>query len=114
VRVAHISRGGPDRVIVVAGIRIGFEDHPTMGPCPVTARGTERRLGPRHPFWGAATQWIAGGRRLNADGVCVWEPEPDPTAGFVHIGGRNWATPTLAAHLSERLASAPTKRDGGR
>jgi hypothetical protein len=91
--------GGKDHVIVVDGERYPFEDHPQLGPCPLTKRGAERRLGPRHRFWLAATLWIEQGRRLDASGVCVWDPPPNPFAGMVHLGGRHWATPAVAARL---------------
>jgi len=105
IRVVHICVGGPDRVIVLpSGKRVRFEDHAVFGPIPLNRKGDPTEIGPRNVFWKAVTRWYQTGKRVDADGVCVWEPEPDPTAGFVHLGGRNWATPTLAAHLSERLA----------
>jgi len=91
--------GGGDRVIIVDNERYPFEDHPHFGPCPLTRRGAERHLGPRHLFWAAVTLWIAQGRRLDGRGLCVWDPAPDPFAGMVHLGGRHWAMPSVAARL---------------
>lgn len=81
--------GGPDCVIVVNSERIAFEDHPQMGPCPLTRTGTSRPLGHRHAFWDAVTRWYDGGKVVR-DGVCVWTPEPSPLDGAVHVGGRHW------------------------
>jgi hypothetical protein len=94
--------GGADRTILVGGRSYTFEDHPHFGPCPLTTKGKELDLGPRSPFWAAATAWIEQGRRLAEDGTCVWDPPPDPFAGLVHLGGRHWTTPEIAARLGLR------------
>jgi hypothetical protein len=113
--LVHVCVGGPDRVIVLAsGRRVRFEDHAVFGPTPLDRAGNVAHLGPRHAFWEAVTRWYQGGKRLDANGVCVWEPEPDPLAGAVHLGGRHWATPTLAAHLRAKLAASEPKPDGAR
>ena len=94
--------GGPDRKIVAGGKEHTFEDHRMFGPMPLNRRGDPRYLGPRSPFWRAVTLWYEQGKRLDAEGRCVWDEPPDPLAGMVNIGGRNWATPELAARFKTR------------
>ena len=84
-----VLTGGPDRVIAVDGKDYLFEDHPRLGPCPITKSGRERRLGPRHSFWRAVTQWYEQGREIE-NGKCKWSEPPDPLANAVHLGGRHW------------------------
>lgn len=101
--VACLLVGGPIRIIVVDGIEQLFEDHPRLGPCPVTKRGTERHLGPRHRFWLAVTQWYQGGKLLDENGRCIWIEPPDPTEGMVRVGKRDWMPRDMAERLSARL-----------
>ncbi len=98
--IACILVGGADRVIQVKGVDYPFEDHPQLGPCPVNARGQEKRLGPRHAFWGAVTAWVEQGRRIGEDGRCLWEP-PDPFHGMdvVQLGPRTFATRDVAERV---------------
>jgi len=86
--------GGPTLQIVVGTKVYGFEMHPYLGPCPVTNRGAERKLGNRHPFWAAASLWAEQGRQVE-DGFCVWRMPPPPK--LQHLGGRQY----LVIHNSE-------------
>lgn len=99
--------GGTDRVIVVAGRDYHFEDHPQLGPCPMTNKGEARELRPQHRFWHAVTCWYEQGRQFGADGRCIWAEPPDPMAGMVHLGGRHWAFPETAEHFLGSRAKQP-------
>lgn len=101
--IACLLTGGPDHVIEVNGVKERFEDHLRLGPCPTTKTGKERTLGPRHAFWTAVTQWYAGDKKMRADGLCEWAPEPDPRIGMVRVGKNAWAPPEMVAELAERL-----------
>ena len=46
----------------------------TARPIVVTRRSTTvPQPGGRHPFWRAVALWHAQGRRVSADGLCVWD-----------------------------------------
>lgn len=88
---AHISYGGPTRVITDAkGKRWTFEMHPYCGPIVLDKHGNpmSRQLGEKSPFWEATTRWCQGGQRLNEVGECVWEPEKKPI--LEHIVGKHY------------------------
>lgn len=85
-----ILEGGPIQTLDAGGKRFLFEFHPYCGPVVVNAKTHEplsRQPGERNAFWVAVTQWAKQGKRV-VDGVCVWEPEPEPE--MVHLGGRHW------------------------
>lgn len=72
-----------------------FEFHDFLGPTVVGKHGDPMKVQPseRSPFWPALERWLAGGRRVDADGVCVWDPAPEPPPrvgvdGVTRIGRR--------------------------
>lgn len=102
--------GGPARIIVVDGVEQLFEDHPRLGPCPVTKTGKERHLAPRHRFWHAVTQWYQSGKALSADGRCVRGEPEDSTEGMVQVGKRTFMPREMFERITEKLAANKTKR----
>ena len=91
MKLISISVGGPTRVITDAkGKRWTFEMHPQCGPAVLNAHGdpTDKQPGAKNPFWHAVTRWEQGGHRLDANGECVWEEEPQPV--LEHIVGKHY------------------------
>lgn len=105
-RAACILVGGSDRKIKVGAVVYLFEDHPSMGPCPVTPTGRERMLAPHSAFWTAVTRWYDDGKQIDAEGLCVWTPPPDPREGMVLVPGVGWMSPEMAAELMAAFAPA--------
>lgn len=60
--------------ILCAGRGFYFEAGAASRPIVVTRRG-QPALQPstRHPFWRAVALWNGQGRRMSADGLCVWD-----------------------------------------
>ncbi|WP_157900207.1 hypothetical protein [Rhodoferax koreensis] len=83
-------------LIEVDGNRFHFEMHHWCGPAVLTAGGdiATNQPGPRHPFWTAVTLWGWQGRKVDADGLCVWEKPVEPE--YVHIVGRHYAAANSA------------------
>ena len=104
----------PEFDIVVRGERIRFELHWYSGPTPITKRGNVRELGPRHPFWSAATSWIVQGKRIGADGVCIWEPKRERP--LVHLWGKHYfvGTPEQAEAFKAKAAATVAEKDARR
>ena len=71
MKVACVLVGGDDFKISASGTVYEFEMHPYMGPCP------KQKLGNRHPFWFAVSQWSEQGRKVGEDGLCVWYHEAE-------------------------------------
>ena len=81
--------GGPDRKIIDStGREWLFNDHPRLGPIPLTQTGNSmsREPGPRSPFWKAVNNWYSQGKSI-ADDVCIWQ-EPEPEGEVRKIDGR--------------------------
>lgn len=102
--------GGPDRWITDwRGKRWRFEDHPRMGPCVLTPKTGEpaANFPPENsPFWDAVQCWYDQGKRLDANGECVWE-EPVPLR-VRHIGGGNYEpVPAGEESVSDKLIRFP-------
>ena len=74
--------------ILVGGEAIPFEFSEFFGPMPVTKRGAEKHLGPKHLFWRAVSLWKFQGSRM-AGKVAVWHEPKAPV--FSHLGGKNYA-----------------------
>jgi len=104
----------PEFDIVVRGERIRFELHWYCGPTPLTKRGGVRELGPRHPFWLAATLWLAQGKRIGNEGLCIWEPEPEPE--LIHLWGKHYfrGTPEEAEAFKAKAAATVAAKDARR
>lgn len=65
------SFGGDELDITTSKGVVRFEFSQLFGPMPVTKTGTERELGPRHPFWRAASLWKLQGCRTE-NGEAIW------------------------------------------
>lgn len=96
MRAIHICFAPPEQRIRVGERVFVFEFHDYLGPTVLGKNGDplKNQPGKRSTFWPALEAWLAGGRRVDENGVCVWEPvpaEPPPQVGvdgIVHIGGR--------------------------
>lgn len=84
--VIHISLGGPDRKISVGGKILTFEDHPYCGPVLLKRNGDPARHQP-NDFLEAASLWCQQGRRLDENGIAIWDTESKPITQ--HMGGRH-------------------------
>jgi hypothetical protein len=82
--------GGPEYDIVVRGRTYHFEMHPYNGPNLINPDGSVKVKQPaeRDPFWRAVALWEKQGRRLEAEGRCVWDLEPVPV--IRHLRGRQY------------------------
>ena len=94
-----ILGGGDEYAIHIDGEVYRFEFHDRFGPLPLTKTGRERSLGPKHKFWTVVTWWSQQGRRVDENGVCIWEQPKSEFEGLVHLGGRNWGSPEMARSL---------------
>lgn len=60
--------------IICEGRGFYFAGTGATRPIVVTRRGTSaQQPGGRHPFWRAVALWEGQGRRISADGLCVWD-----------------------------------------
>jgi hypothetical protein len=60
--------------ILCAGRGFYFEPAAASRPIVVTRRGQPApQPSTRHPFWRAVALWNGQGRRMSADGLCVWD-----------------------------------------
>ena len=84
---ACLLTGGPEFKIRVRGKTFVFE-FPTYygGPAALTKRGDIARAQPTY-FLEAASLWHKQGRRMTADGYCIWTPKPKQI--LKHLGGRH-------------------------
>lgn len=84
--VVCILQGGP--VYQIDGI--SFEWNERFGPAVVDKREEilDKQPGPRHRFWKAVTWWAQQGRRLTAEGICIYD-EPKPLR-LVRLAGRQY------------------------
>lgn len=89
---ANLLVGGPDRMIKdESGDIIKFEEHPYCGPVALNKKGDplENQPGGKASFWRVHHWWVDQGKKIDAEGFCVWE-KPKPTHKKVHMGGRHW------------------------
>jgi hypothetical protein len=108
---AHVSLGGPERVIHVDGRDWRFEDHEFHGPSPLNKRGDPidpERVPQR--VWVALTQWYQGGKRLDGDGKALWDEPVDETAAGLADGslvkvGRNIYPKETYERIAAKLAA---------
>jgi hypothetical protein len=99
----HLSTGGPDRWITDSQqVEWKFEDHPRFGPIRLNKRGDMHKVQPgaRSAFWPAWTAWDRGGRRVDANGRCIYDPPAQED--LVHLGGRNYAL--ARSRLAQKLS----------
>lgn len=73
-----------------SGPRYVFEMHHYCGPAVLNKHGDPAKYqpSPNHPFWTAVTLWNQQGRHVDAEGLCVWEPEREPEV--IDLGGGNY------------------------
>lgn len=86
-RVMVDAFGDDDLRIEVVGKIVHFSFSQLFGPWPCTKTGRERSLGPRHPFWRAASLWHLQGSRVES-GLAIWHEPKKPV--LKHLGGRNY------------------------
>ena len=86
--------GGGEYFITVRDQKIRFEWSDQFGPLPIKKGGAEMTgIGPRHPFWRAASLWNLQGRRIDDEGNAVWHEPRQPVYEKRHLGGGNyWIT----------------------
>lgn len=91
MRIACLLTGGPThRIVDSTGKEWLFEDHPRCGPTVLhkqTENPVDNQPCERSPFWEAVGQWIAGGRKVAADGRCEWSPAKPMLVR--HVAGRH-------------------------
>jgi hypothetical protein len=85
---AHLSVGGSIQTIQVGGKRYRFEMHPVCGPIALSKRDKELKEQPL-AFLEAASFWAQQGRRVDEDGLCVWEWPAQEEYDTVPIGRRS-------------------------
>lgn len=85
--VVCILTGGPEFKIRVRGKEFLFEFPLYFGPAVLTKRGDIASVQPGY-FLEAASLWHKQGRRMTADGYCIWTPPPKPI--MKHIAGRHY------------------------
>lgn len=89
-RPIHISFGGVQRRMRLAGEVFYFEWHHRMGPCLQHKNGREKKAPPQeHPWWRNVQAWHDQGSRVDAEGWCVWDP-PVPRKVWGVKVGRDW------------------------
>ena len=88
--VLCILESGPTHHIRIPGRIITFEWHPYCGPTALNRAGDPagRQPGRESVFWEAVTTWDKQGRRVDADGLCIWDKVPPEIARVVRIGKR--------------------------
>jgi hypothetical protein len=60
--------------ILCQGRGFYFAVNPAARPIVVTRRGSSTcQPGGRHPFWRAVALWERQGRRVSAEGLCIWD-----------------------------------------
>lgn len=65
--------------ILCEGRGFYFEAGAASRPIVVTRRGQPAsQPSIRHPFWRAVALWDGQGRRMSADGLCVWDEPRQP------------------------------------
>lgn len=78
MKIIHISVGGPTHEIKVSGKTYCFEMHRYCGPMMTDMKGNALKHEPLHVLE-AIGHWDRQGRRLDANGRCIWEkPAPEP------------------------------------
>lgn len=69
----HVSLETPDGKVWL------FEWHSYLGPTFLRKDGEPRARypGEKNPMWEAFNAWMDQGRRIDADGCCIWREESD-------------------------------------
>lgn len=81
-RLICVLTGGPLYRIALGAETILFEMHHYCGPMPLNKKThEERKLGPKHKFWRAASLWAQQGQRVGRTirdvRLCVWDDVAD-------------------------------------
>lgn len=79
-RLSHIDCGGESLRINVLGREYHFEWHRWHGPIVIgkrTQNPLKEQPAMRSPFWKAVQWWHDQGKRVDDDGLAVWEPVPE-------------------------------------
>ena len=91
-RHACLLLGGPTRMILDRhGKEWWFEEHPSMGPMPLTPKTHEpasKEPPQNSPFWEAVQNWYDQGKRISSDGRLLWHRKPEPI--LEHLGGKHY------------------------
>lgn len=73
-----------------------FDFSPMFGPSFYDRRRNLVSIRPRHPFWKGFEPWLKQGKRVDMDGLCVWEPESEmDLSDFVKIGKRTYVAKSI-------------------
>ncbi len=77
--------GGDTLQIETSKGRVMFSWSDRFGPFPEKPDGSERDLGPKHPFWREASWWNLQSRRIEDGNRAVWhkpkQPVTEPKTG---------------------------------
>lgn len=86
--VAILNMGGPNLRITAGGQVFRFEFHEYLGPSMIGKRGDiiQNFPGKYSPFWDALHFWLKQGKRVDADGNCVFEHETKLVPLLLKIG----------------------------
>lgn len=81
------------RLTLPGGAVYRFDWHRYLGPIFVRTDGEPlaRQPSARNPMWKAFAAWDRQGRKVDADGNCIWTQEPPaPEPVLRHIKGRHF------------------------
>ena len=89
---ALVMMGGPDLKITSGGKTFYFEFHPFCGPMMLSKRGEpiQSTPGKYSPFWDALYFWIKQGKKVDADGNCIFVHETALVNIVKQIGPRSF------------------------
>lgn len=87
--------GSGDYRIEVRGKIVRFAWSERFGPMPLNRNNTEARsVGPKHPFWRAASLWNLQGQRIE-NGMCIWHEPRKPEYEITRDGRKHIITKVL-------------------
>jgi hypothetical protein len=109
---AILNMAPPTLKIRSGGQEFQFEFHEYLGPSMVGKRGDPIRGFPpqRSPFWDALHWWIKQGKRVDAEGNCIFEHEMQLVQILEQIGRRSYRV--LSAVGTRRERGSPPARRG--
>jgi hypothetical protein len=78
--------------IRAAGKEFYFSFHAFTGPGMLDKRGNAVQKMPpqKSPFWDALYWWLKQGKKVDAEGYCVFKWEMKPIHILKHLGGRHY------------------------
>lgn len=86
--IFYPRKPNPVHQIMIDGKLYHFEWSAMFGPLPMTKTGRVRELGHKHKLWTVTGLWARQGKRVGADGLCIWDPPAKIRVR--HMGGRHW------------------------